>query len=221
MICALLKILGRVLPVLHRRLGAPVCCHWLSERTAGLPHFLCCLVCTHKCTPTWRRRNKNRRMAVLWHAHALYLKMFLFFCPVSSVLSCPPFTSSLPLKFPFSSAGGKLTLHHRPHPYKLHTSQASLFLLPCHSHLCLSLSVCLPAFRGRPSISQGSILLLSPNRISLPCCQTGFNEMPIIPSCFKNLSLGSGCDTRPSGPWEILEGQHLQLHNNQITPHTC
>lgn len=55
---------------------------------------------------------------------------------------------------------------------------------PCHSlsHSLLSLSVCLSVylsvFRGRPSISQKSILSSFPNRISLPCCHTGFSVVP-------------------------------------------
>lgn len=106
--------------------------------------------------------------------------------PVSRVSSTvlPSPASRLFLLFsqlppPSPPAGGKHSLHRCSHPFKLHSSFS-----PCQSlsHSLLSLSVCLSVylsvFRGRPSISQKSILSSFPNRISLPCCHTGFSVVP-------------------------------------------
>lgn len=126
-----------------------------------------------------------------------------FLCPFSrvslTVLLSPALPFYPPVKFspPQPVVGNSLCIiAHIPTSF---TGSTLLFSLPIPH---LSRSACLSVFRGRPSISQGSILSLFPNRISLPCCQTGFSEVPITASCFNNLSLGSYCyaHTRPSGP---------------------
>lgn len=173
-----------------------------SEQRGSL--ISCLVLNTHTST---HRHTDAETQVLLWCTCFLKSWVFssedaAFLCPTSRVSSAvPPLpvapSSSLLLKFSPSPAAGKLSLHQCPHPYKLHTSQASLFFFPDTSvSLSLSLSII-----GRPCISQGSILSLFPNRIILPCCQTGFSEVPITASCFKNRSLGSYCNahTKPSG----------------------
>lgn len=198
-----------MLPVLQSSLSARVCSRWLSERTVGIPHFLSCLERTLKYTQTKTRRGCcPLRVWFSFKCHVCSSEEdAAFLRPVSRVSlavlpSSAPSSSLIPLKIGTSPAGGKLSLHHCPHPYKLHTSQASLFFFSAISlSLAESESVSLSVLRSRPSISQESILSPFPNRISLPCCQTGFSEVPVTASCFKSQSLGRYCKahTKPSG----------------------
>ncbi|MEQ2304904.1 hypothetical protein AMECASPLE_032064 [Ameca splendens] len=171
------------------RAASAACSLQLLEQTAGLPHFLACLhkfketardscVCFNQCVRLFEDITASQQHTHIFSVDAVPLSH------LHSILSCPPSICSSFSIFPSEVLlEEKSLVASLATTRKQHTSNTLPFLsLP----LSLSQSACLSVFRV---ISQGFIVSLFPNRISLPCCQTGFSKACIAASCFKNLSL--------------------------------
>jgi len=208
------KQLWRVLPVLQCSKSAYVPPPRLSEPPAELPHFLSrphtlaqgtakgILVRFYFLSKLCVCKKKSHRDT---HIHTVDP------APLShlqSVLSFP--APHRPLLFLSSSVGGKLSLHRRLHPCKLHTSQAPFFSFPAtFTHfICPSISFqrqTKPLFGIHP-------FPLSKQDYPPPRCQTGSSDVHITASCFENLSfqrLYCNAHSRTSGPSGIAERQWL------------
>lgn len=156
-----------VLSSIHTEMHAHIQIQTHSPRDCCAPrvsvHLKCCVTCAHFLWRCFCSSVSRVSLAVL-PSPALFLLSFL---SPQLVENSPCIIAHIPTSF----------ILHRP------LSSSSLPLL--------SLSLSAWVFRSRPSISQGSILSLFPNRISILCCQIGFSEVPITASCLKNLSLVS------------------------------